>query len=147
MLPEDLAGHRGLQQAPGCPIALGEHFRTELQVRDWVELGALQVLQPDIGRTGFVMGRRMRQAAQARGIAVTPHMGSSLDVMHAATLNFAAAWADPSLPCEYQAGLAHRLGPALRTGWRLGRSGFEAPDTPGIGVEVDEEALQAFVVA
>jgi D-galactarolactone cycloisomerase len=147
MLPEDLAGHRGLQQAPGAPIALGEHFRTELQVRDWLAAGALQVLQPDIGRTGFVMGRRMRQAAQARGIAVTPHMGSSLDVMHAATLNFAAAWADPSLPCEYQAGLAHRLGPALRTGWRLGRSGFEAPDTPGIGVEVDEEALQAFVVA
>jgi D-galactarolactone cycloisomerase len=147
MLPEDLAGHRGLQQAPGCPIALGEHFRTELQVRDWVESGALQVLQPDIGRTGFVMGRRMRQAAQARGIAVTPHMGSSLDVMHAATLNFAAAWADPSLPCEYQAGLAHRLGPALHTRWRLGPSGFEAPDTPGLGVEVDEEALQAFVVA
>jgi len=146
MLPEDLPGHRGLQQAPGCPIALGEHFRTELQVRDWVASGALQVLQPDIGRTGFVMGRRMRQAAQARGIAVTPHMGSSLDVMHAATLNFAAAWADAELPCEFQAGLAHRLGTALRTGWQLGPHGFEAPDEPGLGVRVDEQALQAHVV-
>ena len=66
--------------------------------------------------------------------------------MHAATLNFAAAWADADLPCEFQAGLAHRLGPALRTGWQLGPRGFEAPDEPGLGIRVDEQALQAHVV-
>ena len=145
MLPEDLPGHQALQALPGCPVALGEHFRTALQAQPWLQAGTLQVLQPDIGRTGFVQAQRMQQAARELGVRVTPHMGSSLDVMQAATLEFAAV-ADPLLPCEYQAGLAHRLGRAVTTGWRLGPAGFEAPETPGLGVEVDEDELQRYVV-
>jgi galactonate dehydratase len=104
------------------------------------------VLQPDIGRTGFVMGRRMLEAARRCGVAVTPLMGGALDVMQAATLHFAAA-ARFDLPCEYQAGLAGRIPGALRSDWTLGRGGFHAPGTPGLGIEVDEAALQEFVVA
>ena len=145
LLPEDLPGHVALQAAPGCPIALGEHFRTALQARAWLDAGALQVLQPDIGRTGFVQARRMLAAARQVGIAVTPHMGGALDVMQAATLQFATV-ATPEVPCEYQAGLAKRLAPALRTHWRLGPRGFEAPTEAGLGIDVDADALQPFVV-
>lgn len=146
MLPEDLSGHVALRDAPGAAIALGEHFRTAQQADPWLEAGVVQVLQPDIGRTGFVMGRRMLQAARACGVAVTPHMGGALDVMQAATLHFAQA-AGFDLPCEYQAGLAQRIPTALRSDWKLGRGGFHAPGTPGLGVEVDEAAMQEFVVA
>lgn len=146
MLPEDLRGHVELRDAPGAAIALGEHFRTALQVEPWLDAGVVQVLQPDIGRTGFVMGRRMLEAARGRGVAVTPHMGGALDVMQAATLQFAAA-AGFDLPCEYQAGLAQRIPTALRSDWKLGHGGFQAPGTPGLGVEVHEAALQEFVVA
>jgi galactonate dehydratase len=146
MLPEDLAGHIALRDAPGAPIALGEHFRTALQVDPWLEAGAVQVLQPDIGRTGFVMGRRILEKAGAHGVAVTPHMGGALDVMQAATMHFAAA-AESDLPCEFQASLAGRIPAALRSDWKLARGGFAVPATPGLGVEVDEAALQEFVVS
>lgn len=146
MLPEDLAGHVKLRDAGGTVIALGEHFRTALQVHEWLHAGALQILQPDIGRTGFVMGRRMLAAAREAGVAVTPHMGGALDIMQAATLHFAAALA-PELPCEYQQGLANRIPGALRSHWRLRPGGFVVPDLPGIGVDVDEDALQQFVVS
>ncbi|MEJ5992240.1 enolase C-terminal domain-like protein [Ramlibacter sp. PS3R-8] len=146
MLPEDLAGHVALRDAPGAPIALGEHFRTALQVEPWLEAGVVQVLQPDIGRTGFVMGRRMLHQARARGVAVTPHMGGALDVMQAATLHFAAS-AGFDLPCEFQAGLAGRIPAALRSEWKLVRGGFEVTGIPGLGVAVDEEKLEEFVVA
>jgi len=145
MLPEDLAGHAALQRLPGTRIALGEHFRTELQVDSWLEAHAVDVLQPDIGRTGFVIGGRIAAAAAARGIAVTPHMGGALDVMQAATLHFAVA--HPStLPCEYQQGLAARMGTAIRSRWTLGPQGFVPPTIPGLGVDVDEAALEAFIV-
>jgi len=146
MLPEDLPGHMELRNIPGAPIALGEHFRTALQAAPWLEAGAVQVLQPDIGRTGFVMGRRMLEHASERRIAVTPHMGGALDVMQAATLHFAAA-AEFEIPCEFQAGLAGRMPAALRSDWKLGRGGFPVPGTPGLGVEVDEDAIQEFVVS
>jgi galactonate dehydratase len=146
MLPEDLDGHVALRSEPGAPIALGEHFRTALQVAPWLAADALDIVQPDIGRTGFVMGRRIHAAATAQGVGVTPHMGGALDVMQAATLHFAAA--HPSaLPCEYQGGLAGRMPDAVRSHWRLGARGFETPAQPGLGIDVDEDALQAFVVA
>lgn len=146
MLPEDLAGHAHLRDQPGTPIALGEHFRTATQVHDWLRVDVVQVLQPDIGRTGFVMGRRMLDMASRFGVAVTPHMGGALDVMQAATLHFAAA-AGFDLPCEYQAGLANRIPEALRSEWKLKGGAFVLPEVPGLGIEVDEEALQRFVVA
>ncbi len=146
MLPEDLAGHVTLRDAPGSAVALGEHFRTALQVVPWLETGVVQVLQPDIGRTGFVMAMRMLRAARSRGIAVTPHMGGALDVMQAATLHFAAI-AGGDLPCEFQAGLAHRIPSALRSDWRVSRGGIHAPGTSGLGVEVDEDALRQYVAA
>ena len=145
MLPEDLAGHAALHALPGAPIALGEHFRTSMQVTPWLDARALDVLQPDIGRTGFVMGARILADAKAHGVVVTPHMGGALDVMQAATLHFAAACESP-LPCEFQSGLARRLGDAVRMHWRLGPDGFEMPQQPGLGVDVDEAALQALIV-
>jgi galactonate dehydratase len=145
MLPEDLAGHTALRAQTGAPIALGEHFRTDLQVAPWLGARAIDILQPDIGRTGFVMGGRMLAHASACGIAVTPHMGGALDIMQAATLHFAAAGA-AQLPCEYQQGLANRLPAAIRSHWRVGPQGFELPAVPGLGIEVDEDALQQFIV-
>lgn len=145
MLPEDLAGHAALRGKPGAPIALGEHFRTDLQVSAWLDAAAVDVLQPDIGRTGFVMGGRIAAAAAARGVAMTPHMGGALDVMQAATLQFAALHRG-TLPCEYQQGLARRMEAAIRPHWQLGARGFELPAVPGLGVDVDEEALEPFIV-
>lgn len=145
MLPEDLAAHAALRRMPGTRIALGEHFRTDLQIGAWLDAAAVDVLQPDIGRTGFVMGGRIAAVAAARGIAVTPHMGGALDVMQAATLQFAAMHPGP-LPCEYQQGLARRVEPALRSHWHLGAHGFEPPALPGLGVDVDEEALERYIV-
>ncbi len=144
--PEDLQGHRALSQQPGAPIALGEHFRTHYQTQEWFETpAALDVYQPDIGRTGLSDG--LRQIAQARdaGVPSTPHMGSGLHVFQAATLHFATACGDECLQ-EYQAGLAERGDLVGRTDWRYSDGGFDLPDTPGLGVHIDEEALTRYTV-
>jgi len=35
----------------------------------------------------------------------------------------------------------------VRTAWRLGSGGFVRPDVPGLGVDVDEDALRAYIIA
>jgi D-galactarolactone cycloisomerase len=146
MLPEDLLGHEWLCRQEGAAIALGEHFRTALQAEPWISSRAVDVLQPDIGRTGFVMACRMLAQARRCGVGVTPHMGGALDVMQAATLHYAAI-CDDTFPCEYQAELGDRLSSAIRSDWHHGPRGFEVPDVPGLGVDVDEDALQPFVLS
>jgi D-galactarolactone cycloisomerase len=145
LLPEDLAGHRALQVLPGAPIALGESFHTRFEATPWLEGRALDVFQPDVGRTGISDILRQMRLAEAHRIAVTPHMGGALDLFQAATLHVAAACAGARL-CEYQAGLAGRLGAAIDSGWRYEAGAFRLPERPGLGVEVDLEALARFVV-
>jgi L-alanine-DL-glutamate epimerase-like enolase superfamily enzyme len=73
-------------------------------------------------------------------------MGGALDLFQAATLHVAAACGG-ALLCEYQAGLAGRLGSAIASGWRYRDGAFRLPERPGLGVEVDLEALAPFVIS
>jgi galactonate dehydratase len=145
LLPEDLDGHRRLHAAEGAPIALGESFHTSFELAPWLTPRAVDILQPDIGRTGISDGLRQQRMAKANAVVVTPHMGSGLDVFQAATLQFAAGCEAGPL-CEFQGGLNARLGDAVDTAWRYADGGFRLPDRPGIGVEVDVERLARFCV-
>ena len=144
--PEDLKGHRDLLTHPGAPIALGEHFRTHFQTESWFEAPrALDVFQPDIGRTGFSDGLRQLEQAKAAGVPTTPHMGNGLGPFQAATLHFSTA-CDGQYLQEYQAGLAERAMLVGSTAWKYADGMFRVPDMPGLGVEIDEVALARYVV-
>jgi galactonate dehydratase len=142
LIPEDLEAHLRLADGGGAPIALGEHFFTHHQSQPWLKAGALSVFQPDMGRTGLSNGLRQTEFARGQGIAVTPHMGNGSPIVQAAALHFWAA-ISPELPCEYQIDLADVLPAAFASAWRYGKGGFVVPSRPGLGVDVDEAALQA----
>ena len=144
--PEDLIGHQDLVTKPGSPIALGEHFRTRYQMEAWVQQPrALDVYQPDIGRTGFTDYMNQMEIAARAGILTTPHMGTGVSVFQAATLQCAAV-APPEYLQEFQGGLSDRLEKASDTAWKYADGGFVLPDRPGIGVEINETLLDPFVV-
>lgn len=144
--PEDLNGHQALVQKPGAKIALGEHFRSRYQMEAWVqEPRALDVYQPDIGRTGFTDYMVQMDIAAKAGITTTPHMGSGVSVFQAATLQCAAV-APPEYLQEFQGGLSDRLDKASDTAWKYADGGFTLPDRPGIGVEINESSLDPFIV-
>jgi len=144
--PEDLNGHQILVKKPGAPIALGEHFRSRYQMESWVqEPRALDVYQPDIGRTGFSDYMVQMKIASQCGVPTTPHMGSGVSVFQAATLQCAAVASADYLQ-EFQGGLSDRLDKASDTGWKYADGGFVLPDRPGIGVEINESLLEPFIV-
>jgi len=144
--PEDLIGHRELNSKPGAPIALGEHFRTRYQLEPWLENPLpLDVYQPDIGRTGISDFIKQRDMASAAGIPTTPHMGTGVSVFQAATLQ-CAALASPELLQEFQGGLSDKLGDASDSAWAYKDGSFTLPDRPGIGADLNEDAIEPFIV-
>jgi galactonate dehydratase len=140
LVPEDLAGHAALVARPGVPIALGESFNTTWQVEPWTAARALDILQPDIGRTGFSDGLRQHAIARAAGIGVTAHMGSGTPVVQAAALHFNAAVAGDRL-AECQFDLGGVLPDVFDTGWCYRGGQMAVPQRPGLGVEVNADAL------
>ncbi len=144
--PEDIAGHRNLHQADGSPIAIGEHFRTTYQLNDWLTPEPVfDVYQPDIGRTSISDFIRQRNLAYAANIPVTPHMGNGVSVFQAATLQCAAV-SSPDLLQEFQGGLSNLLQDASDTGWTLRDGAFDLPDRPGIGVTIDADGIDPYIV-
>ena len=141
LLPEDLDGHARLAAEAGVSIALGESFFTSLQAAPWVQAGALQILQPDICRTGFSDGRRQQQLAEAAGIAVTAHMGSGSPIVQAAALQFDAALRNELL-AEHQFDLGNPLPDVFRSAWIYRDGAMQVPDAAGLGLTVDEPALR-----
>ena len=144
--PELLGEHRDLVHMDGAPIAIGEHFRTSHQLRDWLtEPLGMDIFQPDIGRTGISDYVRQLDMASAAGVPTTPHMGNGVSVFQAATLHCAAV-ASPSMLQEFQSGLSTLLRDATNSAWCLEGGAFVLPEAAGLGVTVDESALASYVV-
>ena len=138
--PEDIAGHQKLVQALDIPIAIGEPLRTVYEFQSWFDHSALGVAQPDVVRTGLTSALKISALAEARRIPVAPHVGVCTGIGMAATWQLAAAVPN-FLIQEFQFELAKRANTMLKTPleWQNGK--LIVPMRPGIGVEIDENAL------
>ena len=138
------AGIEALAAVSPVPIAYGEHLFGVDEAIDAMRRGQLQVLQPDASTCGgLTAARGMAAAAAGFGVRVVPHMCAG-PISLAANLHLAA-----SVPAirlvEYP--------PSLAEAWSTFGRGFELgpktivdgklaiPDGPGLGVELDEDAL------
>jgi L-alanine-DL-glutamate epimerase-like enolase superfamily enzyme len=137
--PEDYEGLARVAAATDTPIALGENESTAFGFRAIIAHRAGSILQPSITKVGGISEfRKIAALAQAANVAVVPHSfywGPGL----AATLHVAATLGGP-WPIEFPTGemetpfLTRPI--AARDGW------VDVPDGPGLGVEVNEEAIR-----
>jgi len=139
---ENVDGHAALARKLITPIAVGEPLRTTRQFEPWLRSGALAIAQPDVMRTGITGG--MRIAAQAATVHVPTafHIGVCTGIGMAATWHVAAA-VPAVFPQEHQLDLFETANRFLRTKLVADGGLLEVPQQPGIGVEVDEDAIKA----
>lgn len=143
---DDLEGHAFLADHSPIRIAAGEWQNTHFEFVDLADRAKLDVLQPDIGRVGgFTAAQKVCQIAAERGRLVVPHCWKSgIGIAASAHLAFATAHCPyieflPPQLCESQ--LRREL---LDVELEVVDGVMPAPTRPGLGVELNREALERF---
>ncbi|GAA3934581.1 mandelate racemase/muconate lactonizing enzyme family protein [Actinomadura viridis] len=140
LAPEDVEGHRDLARRVDLPVAVGETLRNRYELAHWLDRRALSLAQPDVGRTGVTELMAMAELAAARHVPVAPHHSTGLGVVLAAGIHVSAALADLAF-FEYQPTTCEVAGRILTAPLPGGPAGFPLPAGPGLGVEVDLDAV------
>ncbi len=146
---DDLDGYRELCDRSPIPIAAGEWLSTRFEFRDLLDHGGVHVAQPDVGRVGgLTEARRVCELAADRDRLIVPH-GWKTGITIAATAHLAAV--TPHMPFfEYvpqevaESALRREL---VDDELRLVDGRLSLPQRPGIGVELNRDAMERFAAA
>src|SRR5207237_7747202 len=146
---DDLAGYAELSARSPVRIAAGEWLSTRHEFEVLIDRGGVHVAQPDVGRVGgLTEARRVCSFAAERGRLIVPHAWKTgISVAVAAQL----AMVTPHMPffeflpaelCE------SRLRKELTVDELVFENGtLRPPAKPGLGVELDRDALAEFAAA
>ncbi len=146
---DDLDGYARLAREQGIPIAAGEWLTTRHEFVDLMDRGRVSVVQPDIGRVGgLTEALRVCDMAAERGLLVVPHVWKT-GISIAAAAHLAALTPHcpfiEFLPSDLSgSALRKRL---VREELRLQNGTLPLPGRPGLGVDLDRQALEEFKAA
>jgi len=138
--PDAMKDYVLLRRRSPVPIAGGEVLTRRQSFQPWLEAGAFDVVQPDVTKCGGISEeRRIAWMAQEHGVRFIPH-GWNTAVGLAADLQLASAFPDTDL-VEYLTGSPY-VDDIAEGGWQLDADGMlPIPDAPGLGVELDRDAV------
>ena len=140
--PDNLTGYRALSDRTSLPIAGGEAESDYAAFERLIEVGGLDLIQPDLARCGgLTQGRRLAWLAQQRHRRVVPHAFKS-GVLVAASTHFAAAIPNGGL-IEHTVSTSPIARDLVHRGIGFADGQVTVPlDRPGLGVEVDTDVLE-----
>ncbi len=118
------------------PIATGERIFTKWGFREILEKGAASILQPDLCHAGGITEVRLIAGmAEAYYAAIAPHNPLG-PISLAAGIQIAASI--PNFLCQEQVTLGEGY---LKKPFQLKDGYVLLPDTPGLGIELDEDQV------
>ncbi len=145
--PDDILGHAAIARAVApIPVATGEHLANRVLAKQFLQAGALQVLQIDATRVAGVNENIAILLLAARfGVRVCPHAGGvglCEMVQHLSMFDYVAISGDiEDRMIEYVDHLhEHFATPVEVTG-----GSYKAPTTPGSGAEMLAESQQKYL--
>ena len=145
---DDLAGYARLHHEAPMPVAAGEWQTTRFEFAELMDTGLIDIAQPDVGRVGgLTEARRVCQMAEQRGRRVVPHCWKT-GIGIAASAHLAAVTAH----CPYIEFLPAELcDSALRKELvadelKMIDGRIPLPENPGLGVQLNQDALLRYKV-
>jgi D-arabinonate dehydratase/D-galactarolactone cycloisomerase len=141
-LPQyDYLGLRQVADALDLAVSAGEQEHTRWQFRDLIQIGNPDIVQPDIVMAGGISeSRRIYDLATAFDKPTMPHCPSA-GIASAASLHLYSTYVNAVRPHEYQVWQPEALDLLRRP--MLPVSGVVTlPSGPGLGLELDEQALE-----
>lgn len=138
----DLDALSEVRNAIALPVVTGEELYTKNEFREVFERRAADILNPDVCNCGGILElREIGAMAEAYHVAMAPHNYNSTTVGLAATLH-ASAGMPNFLITEYFVNFEEVGQEISFQPFRVEDSFITLPDTPGLGVDLDEEALR-----
>ena len=140
--PDNLLEFATVAKSCRIPIATGERLTTKVEFSTLLRTGGAAILQPALGRSGGILEtKKIAALAESFNAQVAPHLYAG-PVEWAANIQLAANIPNLLLLETIQTGgKFHRqlIGDTIR--WENGF--IEAPTTPGLGIEFDEDLARA----
>ena len=125
-----------VMQHVDIPITNGERLNSKLELKEFLENGAVDILMFDCGKVGgLTEARKLCAMCEAYQVKTSPHNPfGPVNAMAAAHLSAA----DPSfLILEHEQFAPWAVTPPLK----IVDGYLEIPDTPGLGIDLDEEEI------
>jgi L-alanine-DL-glutamate epimerase-like enolase superfamily enzyme len=132
--PEDIEGQTLVARGIGCPLALGEEWRTSFEYRPRFEKRAMSVIQPEMGHTGITEFLHIGRMAHAFHVDTIPHASIGIGIFMAASLHAASAL--KRVPYhEYQHSIFDKNLEFVTGTMGCANGRYILPAGPGLGVE------------
>ena len=150
--PENYSGYRELSTRLSVPIAAGEAHFTRFEFKQLIDDRLVDIVQPNVGHCGgFSEARRIADLATTENVRTIPHVWSS-GIGVAAAVQFLASVPDyphsTNRPeprfLEFDRStnpLRHEI---LDDPFDPTHGEVQVPQSPGLGVSVDEDAVEKY---
>jgi D-galactarolactone cycloisomerase len=153
VLPEQIGAYHAVRAGQPLPVAGGETWHGRYAMREPLETRAVDIVQPDLcGTGGFSEMRRIADMAAMHGVRLVPHVWGT-GVALAAAVQFMAALPpnpprrDPVEPILEFDRTSNPFRQAVLMEPIEHKAGVVSiPDGPGLGIEIDREALAHFAL-
>jgi galactonate dehydratase len=138
VLPENVDALALVARSTTIPIATGERLFTRWSFRQVLEKQAAAILQPDLSHAGGIWEcRKIAAMAEAYYVAMAPHCPLG-PIALAACLHLDACI--PNFLAQEHVTLGNGY---LKEPFEMVDGHVQLPDKPGLGIELDEEAVAA----
>lgn len=138
--PDNLLEFAKVAQAVRIPLATGERMTTKAEFATLLRTGGAEILQPALGRAGGIWEmKKVAAMAEAFNVQIAPHLYAG-PVEWAANVHLAASIPNllmiETIETPFHDGL-------IKGAIRVENGYVIPPETPGLGIEVDEELARA----
>ena len=143
VLAENVDALAAAKREIDIPVVTGEELYTKFEFREVFEKQAADIINPDVANVGGILElKEIAAMAEAYFVAVAPHNSNTTTVALAATLQLAAIMPN-FLLAECFINLEEFGRKIAVTPFEVVNGYVDLPDTPGLGIDLDVDALKA----
>ena len=144
VLAENIDALAAVRREINIPVVTGEALYTKFGFRPVFEQAAADIINPDVCNVGGILELKAIAAmAEAYYVAVSPHNYNSTTIGLAATLQVAATIPN-FIITEYFVNLEEWGRGVAQPPFEVVDGYIEVPQRPGLGIELDEDALRRY---
>ena len=138
--PDNLLDFQRVAQAVRIPLATGERMTTKAEFATLLRTGGAEILQPALGRAGGIWEmKKVAAMAEAFGAQMAPHLYAG-PVEWAANIHLAASIPNLLLAESIETPFHDAL---IKGSIRVQDGFITPPQSPGLGIDVDEDLARA----